>query len=292
MKHRLEHMGELHKVSAIVRRFALLVLVLASFCLMLLGKADNIIVEHVGTGVADISSVLVEQMARPAAVVSDAVNNMLELAHIRLENVSLREKNMRLLKWQAAARKLEAQNIQLRNILNFVPAPESSYITGLVIADTGGAFAHSFISNVGKVHGVKKGHAVITGYGLVGRIAMTGKKSSRILLVTDINSRIPVLVENTRAKAVLSGDNTKQPLLMYLGRNAQVSIGDRIVTSGHAGAFPSGLPVGIVSSINDREVRVRLFMNRSRLEYVRIVDYNLSAILQDIDSDKKRRNKR
>ncbi len=183
-----------------------------------------------------------------------------------------------MLQWQAAALRLEAENKNLRDLLNYVPGPEPSFITARVIADTGGAFAHSLILNAGVRDGVAKGQAAMTGDGLVGRVAGAGSRSARILLITDLNSRIPVLVGTERIRAILAGNNSDRPRLIHLLSGETVSADDRIVTSGHGGAFPFGLPVGVVASVSDGGIGVEPYVERNRLEYVRLLDFGLAGI--------------
>jgi rod shape-determining protein MreC len=198
----------------------------------------------------------------------------------------LRQDKERLLHWQSVARKLEAENKALRAQLNYLPGPQASYVSARVIADTGGAFAHSLLLNIGHQVGVGKGHAVVTGDGLVGRVAGVGGRATRVLLISDFNSRIPVLIEATRTRAILAGNNSNRPRLIYLPPGATVSPGDRIVTSGHGGAFPVGLPVGLVDAVNEGGISVLPFVPRDRLEYVRVLDYGLKGIVNDNGSGK------
>jgi len=193
--------------------------------------------------------------------------------------VRLREENQHLLEWQSAARKLSAENQNLKSQLNFAPDAEPGFVTARVIADTGGAFVHSILVSAGARDGVAKGQAVVTGDGLVGRVHAVGTRSVRVLLVTDLNSRIPVIIEATRTRAILAGDNSERPRLIHLPPGATASIGDRVVTSGHGGAFPPGLPVGVVAQISDGNVLIKPYAQRDRLEFVRIVDYGLKGIL-------------
>jgi len=123
---------------------------------------------------------------------------------------------------------------------------------------------------------------VVTGDGLVGRVAGVGTRSTRVILITDLNSHIPVLVERTRTRAILAGDNSEVLRLIRLPPGAEVSPGDRVVTSGHGDAFPPGLPVGVVASVGDAGIGVQPFVERSRLEYVRVVDFGLRGILQPL----------
>lgn len=274
-----------HRVSAPIRslthRFAYLGLVIAAFALMLVGKADVNMMERFRAQVTDAVAPILDVMSRPVATANEIIAQVRVLTTIREENDSLRLDKERLLHWQMVARKLEAENKALRAQLNYVPGPDASYISARVIADTGGAFAHSLLLNIGAQPGVAKGQAVVTGDGLVGRVASAGNRSTRVLLITDLNSRIPVLIEATRTRAIMAGNNTNRPRLIHLPPGATVSPGDRIVTSGHGGAFPVGLPVGLVDAVNDGGISVQPFVPRDRLEYVRVLDYGLKGIIGD-----------
>ncbi len=279
MKQHSGTLGRLATLKLLAQRFAFLSLVMASFALMLLGKADTVLVERVRVAVGDAVAPLLDVMSRPAGAIAEVVGAVHDLAELRAENVRLKAENAKLMHWQMVARQLDNENRAFRQQLNFIPDPDPSFITTRVIGDTGGAFVHSMLINAGGRDGVRKGQAVIAGEVLVGRIAEVGQRSARVLLLTDINSRIPVVLEGSRAKAILTGDNSDRPRLSYLSPNTNASPGDRVVTSGHGGAFPPGMPIGVVSSVQDGVVRVEPFVHRYQLEYVTVVDYGLPGIL-------------
>jgi rod shape-determining protein MreC len=229
--------------------------------------------------VSDAVVPILDVMSRPAGTIAEVVSAVRELATLRAENVRLREENANLMHWQTLARQLDNENRSLRGQLNFVPDPDPSFVTARVVGDTGGAFVHSMLVNSGAREGIRKGQAVIAGEFLVGRIAEVGQRSARVLLLTDINSHIPVLLESSRAKAILTGDNSDRPRLNYLSPNANATPGDRVISSGHGGAFPPGVPIGVVSSVQDGVVRVEPFIHRYQLEFVTVVDYGLAGIM-------------
>lgn len=264
-------------IRNLARRFSYAGLLLSAFALMLLGKADVLLVERFRLQVTDAIAPILDAASRPVATITDIIDQVHELAAIRSQNTQLREDNLRLLQWQTAARRLEAENNALRGLLNFTPDPLAGYVTARVVADTGGVFAHNLLINAGEPSGVKKDQAVLTGEGLVGRIAGVGGRSSWVLLITDLNSHIPVLIESTRTRAIMAGNNTERPRLIHLPQGVEVSPGQRIITSGHGGVFPPGLPIGVVASVSDNGIEVQTFMTRSRLEYVRIVDFGNSV---------------
>lgn len=266
-------------VKYLAQRFAYMGLVLAAFGLMLLGKADTVMVERVRAHVTDAVAPILAVLSRPVATANKVVEQVRELVDLRAENLRLRQEKARLLRWQTVARRMEAENGNLRAMLNFNAVPPASFVSARVIADNSGAFTESLVVNAGAREGVRKGSVAITGEGLVGRIAATGNRSARLLLITDLNSHIPVLLESSGTRAILAGDNTDRPRLIRLPPKAAVTPGERIVTSGHGGAFPPRLPVGVVVSVSESAVRVQPFVKRNRIEYVRVVDFGLSGIL-------------
>ncbi len=260
-------------IKVLIQRFAFLFLILAAFGLMLLSKAETTAIEKVSNIVVDIFAPLMDGLSQPAAAISDVVYAVRQLANIHTENEKLRRENARLLAWQEASRRLMAQNQALMSLLDYKPDPRARYIAARVIGDSGGAFVRSMLINAGSRDGLAKGQAAMTGHGLVGRVTAVGLRSARILLITDINSRVPVLVQSSRDRAILAGDNGQVPRLAFLPSNASVNSGDIIVTSGHGGIFPAGLPVGRVSRSEDGTVRVNPFVQFEKLEFVRVIDY-------------------
>ena len=267
-------------MRGLLHRFAYLGLIAAAFGLMMLGKVDTLLMERARVHVVDAVAPLLDALSRPAAAIENAIVKGREIARIHEENATLRAEVEKLRQWESAARHLESENESLKTLLKWAPPPEAAFVTARVIADTGGTFVHSMIVGAGAQDGVKKGLVVMTGDGLAGRIAAVGNHSSRLLLLTDLNSRIPAIVERTRTRAILAGDNTDRPRLIHLSDGGAVTAGDRIVTSGHGGVFPPGLPIGIVTSVAESGVLVQPFVEQARLEFVRVVDFGLEGILE------------
>ncbi|CAN0564528.1 unnamed protein product, partial [Laminaria digitata] len=272
VKHRAESVAKVTvPIRALLHRFALLFLIIAAFAIMLLGKADTLVVERARSGVVDVVAPVMDALSRPIATVSEGVDRVNRFFSVYEENAQLREQNARLLEWQSAALALAAENSTFRKMLNFVPERGASFSAARVIGDSGGVFVRSVLINGGTVDGIQKGDAVVNGDGLIGRVAESGRRSGRVLLLSDLNSRIPVVGEKSRVRAILAGDNSPLPKLAFLPPGAPLEVGDRIVTSGHGGVFPAGLPVGRISSIGDGGIRVQPFADFYRLEYVRII---------------------
>ncbi len=260
-------------------RFAFFFLILLAFGLMVIGRSDLAVVERARVAVVDGVTPLLDLISRPVDSLGDAITTAEELANLRAENENLRLENERLLQWQAAARHLEAENDALRALTNLTPDPGMRHISARTVGDPGGTFVRSVLINAGASHGVNKGQAAVTGDGLAGRVAEVGRRSARVLLITDINSRIPVLVGQGRDRAVLGGDNSAYPKLLYLGPRVTVKPGDQVVTSGHGGIFPPDLPVGVVSKVTEAGPQLQPFVDWSHMEFLRLIDYEMPEIL-------------
>lgn len=262
-----------------IERVSLSLLVVISAVMIILGKADQVVFQSLRTSVMDGAVPALDVLSRPAAAVAAATDRVLGLFAVYRENVRLAEENERLLGWQQVALRLSAENAQLRDLTKLVPEPTISFVTARVIADSGGAYVRSVMVDAGRDNGVARGQAAMTGEGLVGRVSEVGARAARILLITDLNSRVPVVVDDTRQRAILAGDNSARPSLRYVDAGGMVRIGDRIVTSGQGGVFPPGLPVGVVVSVDGDAPRVEPYAALSRADYLRLVDYGLAEAL-------------
>jgi rod shape-determining protein MreC len=261
---------------AALQRITFPLLVVLSAMMIILGKADQIVLESLRNSVMDAAAPTLELLSRPAAVFASAADHVRGLITVYQENTRLAEENERLLGWQQAALKLASENAQLHDLLKLAPEPASSFVTARVIANSGGAYVRSVMVNAGRENGVARGQAALTGEGLAGRVTEVGNRAARILLITDLNSRVPVIVQGSRQRAVLAGDNSDHPALLYLETGAAIRIGDRIVTSGQGGVFPPGLPVGVVAAFDGGSPRVEPYAALSRVDYLRLVDYGLA----------------
>jgi rod shape-determining protein MreC len=266
-------------VKTAAQRLALPFLVLISAVMVLFGKTDLLLYDGLRASIADRVAPILEVVGQPVAAVTKAVQTGSNAVAISRENAQLREENARLLQWQEVARRLETENAELRALTKFEPQNTVQSISARVIADSGGAFARNVLINAGSKEGVARGQAALSGEGLVGRISEVGTRTARVLLLTDLNSHIPVELEDNHQHAVLDGDNSEQPRLVYLPLTVEATVGERVVTVGAGGVFPPGLPVGVVSSVANGVIRVEPYAELSRLEVLRIVDFGLSGVL-------------
>lgn len=248
---------------------------LAVLCLLLfaLWRIDSPRVEQVRMGLIDALAPAVELTSAPFAGLVRMVEDFESYTRVYEQNEELRRELQRMEGWREAALQLEQENARLRALNNVQVSPRLSFITGEVLADSGGPFLQAAVLNIGLRDGVKDGSAAVDGLGLVGRVAGVGRDTARLILLTDANSRVPVVVRPSGRRALLTGDNTDAPRLDFLESTDQIAAGDRVVTSGDGGVFPPDLLVGHVALMPGGAVRVRLAADYRGLEFVRVLRF-------------------
>lgn len=259
-------------------KLTLPVLIALAFGLVLLGKADAMLAERARMALADALAPIYGALAEPLSTVRGVVDNVREILTLYSDNASLREENERLRRWQSVALALEAENASLKANLHWIPDPAPAYVTARVVADVGGLYARAVLLSIGPNHSIAKGQIALDDRGLVGRVTEVGARSARVLLITDMNSRIPVILESSRARAMLIGTNGPHPRLLYWPEGARPVEGDRVVTSAEANTYPAGLPIGTVRYAGVNVPEVEPLARLDRLEIVRLFDYGLRGL--------------
>jgi len=259
------------------QRFSFIFFIMLACGLLVFGRIQPQLVENTRAHIVDGIAPILDAAAWPMTAAEGAMARVQTYMSLQAENQRLRTDNAQLTEWQNALVALQNENRQLRTLLHFRDEPGLAYISARVIADTGGPFVRGLIVTAGKLDGVREGMAAMTGDGLIGRVVEAGDWSSRVLLITDLNSRIPVTIAGSGDRAILAGDNSNEPKLLYLPQDAVLNPGARVITSGHGGAFPPDLPVGVVAESDHGAYRVITAADLGRISYVRLVDFNLKG---------------
>ena len=226
----------------------LAIVAVLAIALVLVGKAQSSLFDHARAYFSDWTSPLLEAARGPVKAVSNWTGGVGNYFDVYQENLRLKEDNARLRQWQNAALVLEQRLKRYQLLLNAVQDPSLGAVTAHVIGRANRPFLNTMILDAGKAQGVKPGEAVVDARGMIGRIFLAGDHTSWVILLTDLNSRIPVAIEPGNIQAIMTGDNTAAPSLETLGQGVQLKDGDQIVTSGDGGLLPSGLQVGTVAA--------------------------------------------
>lgn len=195
------------------------------------------------------------------------------------EITKLHAENERLKAWYQTALMLQSENAALKSLLNVSQSDVKAFVTTRVIADGSSTYAKSLLIDAGGGNGVQKGQGVVSHDGLVGRVVEAGDRTARVLLLQDMNSRIPVIVEETGERAILAGNNTSTPSLEHLPEGYKVKAGQRVITSGLGGLFPYGIAVGETYASDEGRIMVRLFADPEKSQHIQVVDYGTRPTL-------------
>ena len=278
-----------------------MLLVGTALALLALNRANPTLVEGLQAGTSDVVGPVLSFLGQPLVSIRGTFDNLAHLHEIYEENRALTENNRRLISWRDTALRLEAENAALRLQLHVAPDPVVKRTTARVIGDPSGGFMRSELLAAGVADGVEKGQPAVTQAGtpneadlgaLTGRIVQAGDHTARMLLITDVNSRIPVLLDQSHVHAILSGDNSDRPQLMFLPPGSSVSVGERVVTSGNDRLLPPGLAVGVVVSNDADGIRVAPMADLARLEFVSILNYQGVAPLPPLETTQSVKPKR
>ena len=260
------------------------VLLVSLLGLFFLWRIDNTRVERVRMALLDRIAPAVEWAALPLTWADNVLEDFQSYSRLYAQNQQLREELRQMKAWKEAALQLEQKNARLLDLNKVRLDPRLTHLTGIVTADSASPFRQSVLINAGARDGVMDGWAAMDGLGLVGRISGVGEKTSRVILLTDTNSRIPVVVQPSGQTAILSGDNTPLPPLEFVDDPDALRAGDLVFSSADGGVFPAGLVVGKVVVQADKRLRVRLEADFNRLEYLRIMRSQPTESIPDAGS--------
>nr|WP_319947695.1 rod shape-determining protein MreC [uncultured Shimia sp.] len=254
-----------------LKRLLLGVLLLCLLAIFLIWRIDSPRVERFRAQVVDAVVPSMDWAMAPVTATVNLLRNFQSYQRVVDQNQELRRELQQMKAWKEAALQLEQENARLLDLNNVRLDPRLTYVTGVVLADSGSPFRQSVLLNIGARDGIVDGWATMDGIGLVGRISGVGDRSSRVILLTDASSRIPAIIQPSGQTALIAGDNSMAPYIDFLENPDQIRPGDRVVSSGDGGVFPSGLLIGRVSSDPGGRLRVRLVADYERLEFLRVL---------------------
>ena len=212
-------------------------------------------------------------LSAPIRLLTDASTDVRGYFFAVSENRRLKARLKEMERWRDAAIALKNVNDRYEQLLRLRTEPPIPMVSARVIADARGPFSNARLADAGANQGVRDGQPVLSEHGVVGRVVGAGGEVSRVLLLTDVDSRTPVLTDRTNARAILTGDGGPNPRLEYLRGAQPIRDGDILLTSGDGGVYPRGLPVGVAAKDGRGVWRARLYADRQALDYVRILTY-------------------
>ncbi|KAA0920441.1 rod shape-determining protein MreC [Aquicoccus porphyridii] len=257
-----------------LKRLLAAIVVIALLAVFVLWRIDSPRVERFRAQVVDHVLPNFEWAMVPVTASINLLRDFQSYQALHAQNQELKRELQTMKKWKEAAVQLSQENARLLDLNKVRLDPRLTFITGVVMADSGSPFRQSVVLNIGSRDGILDGWAAMDGLGLVGRISGVGRSTSRVILLTDPSSRVPVTVPSSGQNGLLVGDNTLAPALDFLESPDIARPGDRVVTSGDGEVLPAGLLVGEVAIDPGGRMRVRLAADYERLEFLRVLRHH------------------
>ena len=251
------------------QRFSLFVLTIISILLIFLETINTKPLNKIRSLIKDIVYRSAVVATFPNKIFSGSYNSVQDHFSLYRDYNELKKENEELKNKKSKSDFLELENSQLRKLIDEQVQSESNLVSARVLLDEQSPYLNSFVINIGANKDIKNGMAVLDGKNFIGRIVGVNFFSSRILLITDLNSKIPVISEPSGNHAILSGHGKAQPTLEYLSENHEIEEGDKIYTSGKEGIFAPGIPVG-EARIKKDKLQVKLYSNLNEITFVNI----------------------
>lgn len=252
----------------------LVIVIALAVVLVLVGKAQSGLFDKARAHVTDWMAPALEKVRAPVQGFDRWIGSIGEIFSVYEQNLKLKEENARLRQWRNVAIVLQGRVNRYQTLLHAVPDPKLNAVLARVIGRASRPFLQTMILDAGKMHHAAPGQAVVDTRGMIGRVYLTGERTSWVILLTDINSRIPVTIAPGNVQAIMTGDNTAMPSLDMVSRLVTLHAGDQVVSSGDGGLLPSGLPVGTVVPDNNGGYRVALLADASSSQDVEILNFS------------------
>ena len=251
----------------------LMIVIALAVVLVLLGKAQSGLFDKARSHVTDMMAPMLKTARAPIQAVDRWVGSITEVFTVYQQNLALKEENARLRQWRNVAIVLRGRVGRYQTLLHAVPDPKLNAVLAQVIGRASRPFLQTMILDAGREHHALPGQAVVDARGMIGRIYLAGERTSWVILLTDLNSRIPVTIAPGNIQAMMTGDNTPNPALQMVLHTVTLHAGDQVVSSGDGGLLPPGLPIGTVVQDTAGDWRVQLLADPAGAQDVEILNF-------------------
>lgn len=185
------------------------------------------------------------------------------------KNIELKLEIARLQHLQSEVESVRAENIALKDLLTIAEEEEFEYITTKLLSVSFNPFSRTALISAGKKQGIEPDQIVVNSGKLIGKVIEVSNNYAKVMLISDVNSRIPIKANSSREQGILAGNNNSK--ILYLPNNHLVQKDEEIVTSGHGNIYPAGILVGYVSKVTEHDVMVNVAADLSKTEFVQVL---------------------
>jgi len=252
----------------------LVIVIALAVVLVLIGKAQSGLFDKARAHVTDMMAPVLEKVRAPVAGFDRWMGSITEIFSVYEENLKLKEENARLRQWRNVAIVLQGRVGRYQQLLHAVPDPKMNAVLAKVIGRANRPFLETMILDAGREDHALPGQAVVDPRGMIGRIYLTGSRTSWVILLTDLNSRIPVTVAPGNIQAIMAGDNSPMPGLDMVSHTVTLHAGDQVTSSGDGGLLPAGLPIGTVVADGQGGFRVALLSDPAAAQDVEVLNFS------------------
>ncbi len=264
-------------IMVVINKLSFGFLVFISFVLIVFSKSNERYAENVRYAFYFVANPMILTIEKPINFSLWFVKEIKEFAFLANENQKLSVENSYFRKKYVESLNIQSENKELKKLLNFVTyKTEFEYQVAYIKGNVKGQDSKNIVITAGSDDGLSVGDVVVGSEGVVGRVMSMTKDRSRIILITDLNSKIPVIIvsEDQRNKGMLVGTNSDRPEIIYLSEENNIKKGDKIFTSGDGEMLPSGLYIGNILSVNDEQASVVPVEDFSNLDLVLVLKKN------------------
>ena len=263
------------------QRFSLLGLIFFSIIFLILGSLNLKVINYLKIGINEIvyrSSFIV---SGPENLIKDSYHTIQKHRNLYNENEKNKSELVNLKAKDLLNKFIILENKRLKKIVDDYLV-KSDTIIAKVLSDKDSPFLKSIIINKGSKHKINLGMVVMDGAYLVGKVVEVNYLTSRVLLLSDLNSKIPVIVEPNNVFSILSGTGKENGVIQYSKKYEDIKKNSIIYTSGAGNLFKAGIPVGRVNQeeLNEikngkkpNEKKVEFFSDFSQLRYVKVLSF-------------------
>ena len=262
-----------HSFNLVFRKIETIFFIILSVIFLITSKINHDFSSKISNIFITISTPIIKIISFPVNGSIDLIVNFGELATAKKENIKLREELFKLQNYYLTSLAIHQENKELRSALNFVKSKTENYKVARIIGMSHQAFDQKLLIDSGKSRDIKEGQIIAGNRGVIGRVSEVIEDKSRILLLTDSSSRIPIIASRARNRGILAGNNSGLMEILYLPKNHQIAVGDKIFTSSDGDTVPPGLLIGVVKKIDKNSVYVSGIEDINSLNIVTIIDY-------------------
>jgi rod shape-determining protein MreC len=262
-----------HSYDLVFRKIETALFLFSCVILLIVSKVNPDFSEKVSFGFVNISMPVVSAASTPFNATIRLLTDFSELAEAKKENAVLKEEIEKLQSLYVSSLNIHRENQDLRTMLDFITARASTFKVARIVGRANQIFSQKVFIDIGKNRDLKEGEIVSGVKGVIGRIAEVGEDKSRLILLNDASSKIPVVTSKSRDRAILAGSNGVLMEMLYLSKDHKIEEGDWVFTSGDGDTLPPGLLVGVVKKVSGNSVMVAMVEDITNSDIVTIISY-------------------